>query len=203
LPLRKDLQKIFDVISPNSKILDLGCGDGVLLHELIEKKNASGLGIEISVEKIKSCLEYGISVLQEDLNEGLKDFQENSFDYVILSQTLEYITNPIYLIQEMLRVGKKCIVSFENIANWKNRISFLLKGTLKRKKSDKTYLLTSKRIQILTVKKFLTFCDVYNIKIYHKIYLPLKKFNLASIFPNLFSHIAIFILEGSNSTRSI
>lgn len=198
MPMRKDLQKIFDIISPNSKILDLGCGDGVLLNELIKKKNASGLGIEISMEKLKSCLEYGVSVLQEDLNEGLKDFQKNSFDYVILSQTLEYITNPIYLIQEMLRVGKKCIVSFENIANWKNRISFLFKGTLKRERSDNDYLLAAKRIQILTVKKFLTFCANYNIKICHKIYLPLKKSNLARTFPNLFSQIAIFILKGSN-----
>jgi len=198
MTMRKDLQVIFDIIPPNSKILDLGCGEGVLLNGLIKRKKASGLGIEISMEKIKSCLEYGISVLQEDLNEGLKDFQKNSFDYVILSQTLEYIANPIYLIQEMLRVGKKCIVSFENIANWKNRISFLFKGTLKRKRTDNDYLFSAKRIQILTVKKFLTFCANYNIKICNNIYLPINKSNLTRNFPNLFSQIAIFILKGSD-----
>lgn len=198
MTMRKDLQVIFDIIPPNSKILDLGCGEGVLLNGLIKRKKASGLGIEISMEKIKSCLEYGISVLQEDLNEGLKDFQKNSFDYVILSQTLEYIANPIYLIQEMLRVGKKCIVSFENIANWKNRISFLFKGTLKRERTDNDYLFSAKRIQILTVKKFLTFCVNYNIKICNNIYLPINKSNLARNFPNLFSQIAIFILKGSD-----
>ena len=198
MPMRKDLQIIFDIIPPNSKILDLGCGEGVLLNGLIKRKKASGLGIEISMEKIKSCLEYGISVLQEDLNEGLKDFQKNSFDYVILSQTLEYIANPIYLIQEMLRVGKKCIVSFENIANWKNRISFLFKGTLKRERTNNDYLFSAKRIQILTVKKFLTFCTNYNIKICNNIYLPINKSNLTRNFPNLFSQIAIFILKGSD-----
>ena len=77
MPMRKDLQVIFDIIPPNRKILDLGCGEGGLLNGLIKRKKASGLGIEISMEKIKSCLEYGISVLQEDLNEGLKDFQKN------------------------------------------------------------------------------------------------------------------------------
>jgi len=198
MPMRKDLQVIFDIIPPNSKILDLRCGEGVLLNGLIKRKKASGLGIEISMEKIKSCLEYGISVLQEDLNEGLKDFQKNSFDYVILSQTLEYIANPIYLIQEMLRVGKKCIVSFENIANWKNRISFLFKGTLKRERTDNDYLFSAKRIQILTVKKFHTFCAYYNIKICNNIYLPINKSNLTRNFPNLFSQIAIFILKGSD-----
>jgi len=128
---RKDLNIIFDIIKPNSKVLDLGCGDGSLLKELIKNKNVTGLGIEISIEKIKTCMKDGISVIQEDLNEGLKDFQENSFDYVVLSQTLEYIANPVYLIQEMLRVGKNCVISFENLAYWKNRILFLFSGILK------------------------------------------------------------------------
>ena len=195
---REDLQVIFDIIQPNSKVLDLGCGDGSLLYELIKKKNASGLGIEVSMEKIKSCLEYGISVTQEDLNEGLKDFQNNSFDYIILSQTLEYIANPVYLIQEMLRVGKKCIISFENLAYWKNRISFLFKGTLKRKRSDNDHLFYGKKIQILTVNKFFNFCAYYKIKICNNFYLPVKKFNITRAFPNLFSKIAIFILKGND-----
>jgi methionine biosynthesis protein MetW len=126
---RKDLKAIFAIIKPNSKVLDLGCGDGLLLGELVSRKKVNGLGIELSIEKIKSCLNNGISVIQEDLNEGLKDFKNKSFDYVILSQTLEYIANPVYLINEMLRVGKKVVISFENLAYWKNRITFLLKDT--------------------------------------------------------------------------
>lgn len=136
---RKDLQTIADSISPSSKVLDLGCGDGTLLKELIKVKKVKGLGIEISIQKIKKCLEYGVSVVQEDLNEGLRDFQDDSFDYVILSQTLEDISNPAHLIHEMLRVGKKCIISFENLAYWKNRLLFLFSGTLSRGDSKKIY----------------------------------------------------------------
>ncbi len=195
---RSDLQLIFNLIKPNSRVLDLGCGDGQLLDELINKKRINGLGIEISLEKIKKCLECGISVVQEDLNEGLKDFKNKSFDYVILSQTLEDITNPVYLIREMIRVGKKCIISFENLAYWKNRIMFLLKGNLKREGIDNYFLCNGKKKQILTVKKFLRFSSHYKLKINKSIYLPNNSFSLNNILPNLFSKVAIFILENSD-----
>lgn len=194
---RKDLQTISELVKSNTKVLDLGCGNGKLLKELIKVKNISGLGIEISLERIKKCVEYGISVVQEDLNEGLKEFQDNSFDYVILSQTLEDISKPAYLIREMLRVGKKCIISFENIAYWKNRVIFLLRASLNRRDSSIDILYDSKKQQILTVNKFLKFCRYYNFNIYNRIYLPKKKINLVNIFPNFYSRIAIFILKGA------
>lgn len=192
---RKDLQIIYNIIEPKSKILDLGCGDGLLLHELTKEKSITGLGIEISMEKIKSCLELGMNVIQEDLNEGLKEFQDKSFDYVVLSQTLEYIANPDHLIQEMLRVGKKCIISFENLAYWKNRITFVLKGTLKRERANHHNLFYGKKFQIITVNKFFEFCKYYKIRICNHFYLPIKRYNLARAFPNIFSKIAIFILK--------
>ncbi len=195
--MRKDLRIIFDNIKPKSKVLDLGCGDGLLLHELITKKEVTGLGIEITIEKIKACLKYGVSVIQEDLNKGLEEFQNNSFDYVILSQTLEYIANPVYLIQEMLRVGKNCIISFENLANWKNRLTFMFTGTLKRERTHNLNLFYGKKIQILDINKFSKFCVYYKITINNKFYLPIRKYNLTQIFPNLFSKIAIFILKGN------
>jgi methionine biosynthesis protein MetW len=195
---RKDLRAIYEIIKPNSKVLDLGCGDGVLLRELVLKKKVNGLGIEISIEKIKSCLNNGISVIQEDLNEGLKDFKDKTFDYVVLSQTLEYITHPVYLIQEMLRVGKKVVISFENLAYWKNRITFLLKGALKTARTNDLSLFFRKKIQILTVKKFFDFCTYYEIQTSRQIFLPPKKLNLHQTFPNLLSRIAIFILKGEN-----
>jgi len=195
---RKDLRAIFEIIKPKSKVLDLGCGDGVLLRELVLKKKVNGLGIEISIEKIKSCLNNGISVIQEDLNEGLKDFKNNTFDYVVLSQTLEYIAHPVYLIREMLRVGKKVVISFENLAYWKNRITFLLKGALKRTRTNDHSLFFRKKIQILSVKKFYDFCAYYEIQTSRQIFLPSKKLNLNQTFPNLLSKIAIFILNGEN-----
>ncbi len=191
---RKDLQIILEFIEPKSKVLDLGCGTGELLNELNRIKNVDGLGIEISLESIKKCLEYGLSVVQGDLNEGLKDFQNNSFDYVILSQTLEEISNPVHLIREMLRVGKKCIISFENLAYWRNRISFLVYGSLNRIGTHMKWFIGGKKQQILTVNKFLNFSKHYNFEICKKIFLPRKKSHLTSIFPNLYSKTAIFIL---------
>lgn len=195
---RKDLRAIFEIIKPNSKVLDLGCGDGLLLSELVVKKKVNGVGIEISIEKIKSCLNNGISVIQEDLNEGLKDFKDNSFDYVILSQTLEYIAHPVYLIQDMLRVGKNVVISFENLAYWKNRITFLLKGALRRSKTNDNSLFFRKKIQILSIKKFFDFCAYFQIHTSRQIYLPITKLNLTKTFPNLLSKMAIFILKGES-----
>jgi methionine biosynthesis protein MetW len=195
---RKDLRAIFEIIKPNSKVLDLGCGDGLLLNELVLKKKVNGLGIEISIEKIKSCLNSGISVIQEDLNEGLKEFKDNTFDFIVLSQTLEYVADPVYLIQEMLRVGKKVVISFENLAYWKNRVTFLLNGALKRTSTNGDSLFFRKKIQLLSVKKFFDFCSYYGIQTSHQIFLPTKKLSLNQTFPNLLSKIAIFILTGEN-----
>ena len=195
---RKDLRAIFEIIKPNSKVLDLGCGDGLLLKELVLKKKVNGLGIEISIEKIKSCLNSGISVIQEDLNDGLKEFKDNTFDFIVLSQTLEYVADPVYLIQEMLRVGKKVVISFENLAYWKNRVTFLLNGALKRTSTNGDSLFFRKKIQLLSVKKFFDFCSYYGIQTSHQIFLPVKKLSLNQTFPNLLSKIAIFILTGEN-----
>ncbi len=195
---RKDLRSIFEIIKPDSKVLDLGCGDGLLLKELVLKKKVNGLGIEISIEKIKSCLNSGISVIQEDLNEGLKEFKGNTFDFIVLSQTLEYVSNPVYLIKEMLRVGKKVVISFENLAYWKNRVTFLLNGALKRASTNDDSLFFRKKIQLLSVKKFFDFCSYYRIQTSHQIFLPTKKLSLNQTFPNLLSKIAIFILMGEN-----
>ena len=188
---RKDLHIITEIIEPNSRVLDLGCGDGSLLNKLIQNKNISGLGIEISLEHIKKCLEYGLSVVQEDLNQGLKDFQDKSFDYVILSQTLDHISNPIFLLLEMVGVGKNCIISFDNTANWRNRISFLIRGEFSLNKS----IQRSGRQQFLTIKKFLELCKVGNLIICKKIILPKRSTKISS---NIFCKTAIFIIQGKN-----
>ncbi|TFG23665.1 MAG: methyltransferase domain-containing protein [Promethearchaeota archaeon] len=192
---RRDLQIISKIISPGSRVLDLGCGEGSLLKELINNKNITGLGIEISLERIKKCIEYGISVIQEDLNEGLKDFKDKSFDYVILSQTLADISKPVYLIKEMLRVGKKSIISFENLAYWRNRILFLFKGNLKESNYYVKLQHDYKKQQIFTISKFRILCELYNFKVYKEIYLPKGPLNLTSKFPNILSKTAIFILN--------
>ncbi len=191
---RKDLQIICEYVTDSSRVLDLGCGDGQLLHELVKEKKVKGLGIEISIDCIKNCLKKGLSVIQEDLNEGLKDFKDNSFDYIILSQTLEYISSPDNLIKEMLRVGKRSYISFENLAYWRNRLSFLFKGRIKSSKNGGS-IINGKKQQLLTVKSFQELCKKKGFIISSRIYLPKRQFNLTKIFPNLFSRTAIFILK--------
>ena len=107
---------ILDIIEENSKILDLGCGDGYLLKLLKDKKKVIGSGIEISQEQVIKCLEKGLSVIQGNIDEGLRQFADKSYDYVILNQTLQSTNKPDFVLEEMLRVGKKCIVSFPNFA---------------------------------------------------------------------------------------
>ena len=109
--------KINDWISQDSKVLDLGCGDGSLLNDLRKEKSASGLGIEIDAEKIKSCLKKGISVIEQDIDSGLENFSNQSFDYVVMSQSIQALKKPEVALEEIVRIGKECIVSFPNFAN--------------------------------------------------------------------------------------
>ena len=119
--------KINDWISRDSKVLDLGCGDGSLLNDLRKEKSASGLGIEIDAEKIKSCLKKGISVIEQDIDSGLENFGNQSFDYVVMSQSIQALKKPEVALEEIVRIGKECIVSIPNFANIKCRLQLFLR----------------------------------------------------------------------------
>jgi len=127
-PLRYDLQIIASWVQRGSRVLDLGCGEGELLHFLIENKQVLGTGIEIVESKAAECIEKGLSVVQGNINEEIEDFPDQMFDYVILSQTLQQVFEPSKLIQSMLRVGKKGVVSFPNFSYWMSRLQHLLTG---------------------------------------------------------------------------
>ena len=120
--------KINDWISRDSKVLDLGCGDGSLLNDLRKEKSASGLGIEIDAEKIKSCLKKGISVIEQDIDSGLENFSNQSFDYVVMSQSIQALKKPEVALEEIVRIGKECIVSIPNFANINCRLQLFFKG---------------------------------------------------------------------------
>ena len=122
--------KINDWISRDSKVLDLGCGDGSLLNDLRKEKSASGLGIEIDAEKIKSCLKKGISVIEQDIDSGLENFGNQSFDYVVMSQSIQALKKPEVALEEIVRIGKECIVSIPNFANIKCRLQLFFKGQM-------------------------------------------------------------------------
>lgn len=128
--LRPDLQAVADLILPDEKVLDLGCGDGTLLSYLESEKNVTARGVELHETGVLACVKRGVSVRQGNLHEGLDDYPNQSFDAVILSHTLPYINNPAETMCEMLRVGKRAIVTFPNLGYWRYRLELLILGRM-------------------------------------------------------------------------
>ena len=127
---RPDLAIIADWIKPESRVLDLGCGDGSLMHHLQQTKRVNGYGVDIADSDITQCIQSGINVIQIDLNEGLSEFDNNSFDHVVLSLTLQSMHRPDLLLKEMMRVGTEGIVTFPNFGHWKSRLNLALGGRM-------------------------------------------------------------------------
>lgn len=118
---RLDLDTIVDLVPPQTRVLDLGCGDGALLQRLVQEKQVEARGVEISESKVRAAIGRGVSVRHGNIEEGLADYLDNAFDYVILSQTLAYLNKPTPVVREMLRVGKHAIISFDNAGHWRAR----------------------------------------------------------------------------------
>ena len=133
---------ITDMINSGESVLDVGCGDGTLMKMLVEK-NIHVTGIDIEQDNIVKCLEKGLSVIQGDIDEGLSGYPDKSYDYVILNQTLQSTHNPEYVMNEMLRVGKKCVVSFPNFAYWRVRCHLFFKGQMPKSRMIDAILKTS------------------------------------------------------------
>ena len=188
---------ILDIVENNAKILDLGCGNGYLLKLLKDKKNVIGSGIEINQNEVIACLKKGLSVIQGNIDEGLKQFQDKSYDYVILNQTLQSTNNPEFVMEEMLRVGKKCIVSFPNFAYWRVRFNFFFNGTMPKSKILPFEWYNTPNIHLLCIKDFFNFAKQHNFKILQGIYTTkatVRNGIQYSIFSNLLAEEAIFVI---------
>jgi methionine biosynthesis protein MetW len=151
---RSDYAIISDLVEPNSRVLDLGCGDGELLEWLVRNKDVDARGIEIDSRKVQRAIARGVSVYQSDIDEGLNGYPDGSFDYVILSQTLQETRRPLAVLTEMMRVGRHAIVAFPNFGHWAVRLSMLLSGRAPRSRCFPHAWYESPNIHFLTIRDF-------------------------------------------------
>jgi|TARA_B100001142_G_scaffold313631_1_gene350296 methionine biosynthesis protein MetW len=197
--MKQEFKIIADLIEKNTRVLDVGCGDGTLMDFLKVNKKIDIRGIEISKSKVQKCVEKGLTVIEGDAEKDLKQFPESSFDYVILSQTLQAFVNPEKVISELLRVGKKAIVTIPNFGYWKIRLHLLFKGSMPitRTLPDEWY--NTPNIHMCTIKDFFNFCNNRKINLYKSIALQnLKSSNISKSnlgLKNLNAVLGIFLIE--------
>ncbi len=199
---RIDHHIISTIVKKGTRVLDVGCADGKLLHMLKKKNNVSGQGIEIEHDKVELCLQKGLSVVEGDANKEITYFPNNSFDYVILSQTLQTVQKPKLVLGEILRVGKKAIISFPNFGHWQCRYQISVFGKMPITEGLKLHWYDTKNIHLCTIKDFealtknMTFKieEGYGINTEKKV---MKKFTNLS-YLNLFAAHAVFLISKKN-----
>ena len=196
--MRFDLQVIASWIEPGSRVIDLGCGEGDLLKYLINRKNVNGTGIEHNESRVTLCIEKGLSVLQGDINEEVLDYPDNTFDYVILSQTLQQVYEPDTMIRSMLRIGKKGIVSFPNFSHWRCRLQLLSSGYAPVTRQLPYEWYNTPNIRVITIKDFRKFIHEVGFNILKEVAIDTHaedRYGKAiKVFPNLRATYGIFLI---------
>jgi len=173
--------------------LDIGCGDGELLAKLIADKNIDGKGIELQQELILACLNRGLSIIQRDIERGLGGYADKSFDYVILSQTVQTLKDPEKVFAELLRVGKKVIVSFPNFAHWRCRVQLFARGKAPVTKQLPFAWYNSPNIHWLSLRDFDEFCDKLGVRVEKRIPLTQTRRKAVRLAPNWFAEQVIYV----------
>jgi len=192
--LRPDLDIISEWIAPDSRVLDLGCGDGTLLHSLQQQRNVDGYGLEINPENIIACVKKGVNVIQSALDEGLSDyFADNSFDYVVMTQTLQAMYYPTRLLRDMLNVGKEGIITFPNFGHWKSRLQIAIGGHMPISRSLPNEWFNTPNIHLCTLNDFEALCARLDIEILERQVVDVSHRNsfIMNLWPNLLGEIAI------------
>ncbi|WP_373698973.1 methionine biosynthesis protein MetW [Neisseria dentiae] len=188
--LRDDLQLIYDWIPAGSRVLDLGCGKGELLSALIREKNCSGYGVEIDTEGVLASMERGINVIQADLEQGLQDFDADSFDIIVLSQTIQAMQNTETILQDLTRVAKQAIVSFPNFGYWKNRLQIGLLGHMPVSERMPYQWYNTPNIHWCTLQDFDRLCAKNHIRVLERTVMTAGR--RINILPNLLGSLAFY-----------
>jgi methionine biosynthesis protein MetW len=197
--MKNEFKVIADIIEKNKRVLDVGCGDGTLMKFLKDNKNIDCRGMEISKNKVQKCIEKGLTVVEGNAENDLIQFPNKSFDYAILSQTLQAFLNPELVINELLRVGKKAIVTIPNFGYWKVRLHLLIKGTMPITKTLPDEWHNTSNLHMCSIKDFVYFSKNRNFKISKSLALNndnitfIKDSNLG--YKNLIADLGIFLIE--------
>ena len=198
--MRIELSLLQPWIAPGSRVLDLGCGDGMLLRSLMDNRDVEGYGIEIDATQINACIARGVNVIEDNIDEGLIRFPDGSFDTVVMTQALQVLRQPDKVLQEMLRIGHECIVTFPNFGNWRTRCYLMFQGRMPVTKQLSYQWFDTPNIHFCTVQDFEVLCRDLNIRILDRSFVAERPIDrrLAQVWPNLFSETAVYRLGRGN-----